>query len=61
MRTIHWKKAAVLALTLIAPVLAAGCEKDPNSAGGVGAKVDKALDPRGPAEKVGDKIDGAVK
>lgn len=60
MRTIDWKKAALLSLALFAPVLTVGCEKDPNSAGGIGQKVDKALDPRGPAEKIGDKVDGAV-
>ncbi len=59
MRMIDWKKAAVLALTLAAPVLTTGCEKD-NSAGGVGQKIDNTLDPRGPAQKVGDKIDNAV-
>ena len=40
-----------------------GCEKDYNwPAGGVGKqKIDNTLNPRGPAQKVGDKIDNAMK
>ena len=54
------KKAAFAALVLFGAIPLVGCEKD-NSAGGVGKKIDSTLDPRGPMQKAGDKIDGAVK
>jgi hypothetical protein len=62
MRKLNVKKA-LLALALFVgtvPMLA-GCnmEKD-NSAGGIGKKIDSTLDPRGPAQKVGDKVDNAL-
>jgi predicted small secreted protein len=54
------KKAALLTLVLLGSAPLIGCEKD-NSAGGVGKKLDNAVDPRGPAQKVGDKLDGIAK
>ncbi len=59
MRKLDWKKAALLAIALFGSSPLIGCEKD-GSAGGVGKKIDNTLDPRGPAQKVGDKIDNAV-
>ena len=60
MRKLDWKKAAFIAFALFGSAPLIGCEKD-NSAGGVGKKIDNAIDPRGPAQKAGDKIDNLGK
>ncbi len=60
MRKLDWKKAALLAFALFGSAPLIGCEKD-NSAGGAGKKLDNLVDPRGPAQKVGDKLDNAAK
>jgi hypothetical protein len=59
MRKLDWKKAAFIAFALFGSSTLIGCEKE-NSAGGIGKKIDNTLDPRGPAQKVGDRIDNAV-
>lgn len=60
MLKLDWKKAAFLGFVLFGSVPMIGCEQD-GSAGKVGKNIDKTLDPRGPGQKIGDKIDNATK
>ena len=51
MPKIDSKKAALLALALIGSAPMVGCEKDPNTAGGVGQRIEKAPRPPRPGRE----------